>query len=134
LGEFRRFILDFYRLISSKDAASAELLRQTLPATWKTEAETDPNIAHVLKVFADDRWFARLFLFTAYENAHRTTNSTERANRWFRKRQKTHYRNRREYTIKNMLHADLIYKRERMNPNEPPARLKVKSAGMQQSA
>lgn len=33
-----------------------------------------------------------------------------------------------------MLHADLIYKRERTDPNESPVRLKVKPARMQQSA
>ena len=32
----------------------------------------------------------------------------ERTNRWFRKRQKTHYRNRKERTIRNMLKADLV--------------------------
>jgi hypothetical protein len=73
----------------------------------------------------DDKIFARLFPFAEYENAHRTTNSTERANRWFRKRQKTHYRNRKEHTIRGMLHADLVYRRER-SPLEGPKVLRRK--------
>ncbi len=46
--------------------------------------------------------------FLEYENLDATTNHVERTNRWFRKRQKTHYRNRKERTIKNMLKADLL--------------------------
>ena len=98
------------------------------------EAGKDQHIAHALKLFADDKWFARLFPFTAYANAHRTTNSTERANRWFRKRQKTHYRNRKEHTIRNMLHADLICRRDRAPSHEPPARLRERPAEMQRPA
>lgn len=134
LGVFRRFILDFYGLLSCKDAASAELLRQAFLTRWEEEAKTDAHFAHALKLFADDKWFARLFPFTAFENAHRTTNSTERANRWFRKRQKTHYRNRKEHTIKNMLHADLIYRRERTPTKKPPNRLIEKKVSGQRSA
>jgi hypothetical protein len=134
VGTFRQFILDFYGLMNCKDSASAELLRRAFLARWEEEAKSDSQIAYVLKQFADDRWFGRLFPFTAFENGHRTTNSTERANRWFRKRQKTHYRNRKEHTIKNMLHADLIYRRERTPTGEPPAFLKEKRSGMQNSA
>jgi hypothetical protein len=134
LNTFRLFILDYYALMSCKDAASAELLRRAFLARWEEEAKTDKHFAYVLKQFADDKWFARLFPFTAFENAHRTTNSTERANRWFRKRQKSHYRNRKEHTIKNMLHADLIYRRERTPTNEPPVRLKEKRIHKQKSA
>ena len=64
----------------------------------------DEGIIFALKRFADDAWFGKLFPFTAFENGHRTTNSTERANRWFRKRQKSHYRVRTEPTIRRMLH------------------------------
>jgi hypothetical protein len=134
LGVFRRFILDFYALMSCKDSASADLLRKAFLARWEEEAKTDAHMAHALKLFGDDKWFARLFPFTAFENAHRTTNSTERANRWFRKRQKTHYRNRKEHAIKNMLHADLIYRRERTPPGKPPVRLKEKPISSQRSA
>jgi hypothetical protein len=90
-------------------------------------------VAVVLKVFADDAWFAKLFPFTAYENAHRTTNSTERANRWFRKRQKRCYRNRREHTIKNMLYAALICRKKQTDPTEPPVKLKPKKADAQRA-
>jgi hypothetical protein len=133
LAEFRAFVLDFYGLMNCKDAASAELLRKAFLKKWEEAAKADEHMAHALKMFGDDRWFARLFPFTAFENAQRTTNSTERANRWFRKRQKGHYRIRKEGSIRNMLHADLIYRRDRTAP-EPPNRLKEKSAEAQQSA
>jgi len=124
LKQFRQLVLDFYALMNCKDLASAQLLRMAFLRRWAKAAKEDENIAYARKQMKDHKWFARLFVFTAFENAHRTTNSTERANRWFRKRQKTHYRNRKEHTIKNMLHADLIYRRERAPTGQPPKQLK----------
>ena len=126
LRRFRQFILDLYNLMDSKDAAAAELLRQAFLAKWSKYARKDEAIIFTLKHFADDAWFGKLFPFAAFENGHRTTNSTERANRWFRKRQKSHYRVRTEPTIRRMLTADLIYRRQRTDPNKPPMRLKTK--------
>ena len=51
--------------------------------------------------------FEKMITFLDYSNLECTTNNVERTNRWFRKRQKTHYRNRKERTIRNMLKADL---------------------------
>ena len=51
-----------------------------------------------------------------------TTNHVERTNRWFRKRQKTHYRNRKEENIVNTLKADLIRQME-MHKNNPTQHL-----------
>src|SRR5207237_2122575 len=83
-----------------KSSASAELRRKALVKKWKAVAEEDGQIAYVLKQFNNKAWFGRLFPFPAFENAHRTTNSTAQANRWFRKRQKTHYRCRKEHTVR----------------------------------
>jgi hypothetical protein len=52
--------------------------------------------------------FEKMIEFLDYENLDYTTNHVERTNRWFRKRQKTHYRNRLDRTIRNMLKADLM--------------------------
>jgi hypothetical protein len=134
VGEFRAFILDFYSLMDSKDVASAKLVRRTMERKWAKVAEADEHIAYVLKQLKDKRYFARLFAFTAFENAHRTTNSTERANRWFRKRQKTHYRCRKDHTIRRMLHADLVYKRERVPAGEPPRQLRERPVVLNRSA
>ncbi len=134
LGAFRAFVVGFYGIMGCKDAASAELLRRTFIERRRAEAANDEHFAYVLRQLGDDRWFGRLFPFTAFENAQRTTNSTERANRWFRKRQKTHYRNRKEHTIRNMLHADLIYRRDRGPSDEPPVRLVPRPVQRQQSA
>src|SRR5439155_24647139 len=133
-AEFRQLVLDFYGILDSKDAAAAGLLRRAFLTKWAVVGEADKNIGHVLKRFADDCWFARLFAFTAFENGHRTTNSTERANRWFRKRQKSHYRIRKGHTIEGMLKADLAYRRQRTPEATPPNRLKERPVNLQQSA
>lgn len=52
--------------------------------------------------------FENMITFLDYENLDATNNHVERTNRWFRKRQKTHYRNRTLRTITNMLKADLL--------------------------
>ena len=77
LRRFRQFILDLYALMDSKDAAAAELLRQAFLAKWGKYARKDEGIIFTLKRFADDAWFAKLFVFTRWVNGHRTTNSTE---------------------------------------------------------
>jgi transposase-like protein len=132
LAAFRQLILDMYAIMDSKDAAAADVLRRAFLAKWASEAESDSHVRAAVSKFANDCWFSRLFPFTAFENAHRTTNSTERANRWFRKRQKTHYRNRKEHTIVKMLHADLIYRRERA-PDGPPNRLRERPVQLPQT-
>ena len=48
--------------------------------------------------------FLRAITFLGYTNCPRTSNSVERANRYYRKRAKHHYRNRRRHTIWNMAH------------------------------
>lgn len=70
--------------------------------------------------------FQKALTFIDYENLDSTTNQVERTNRWFRKRQKTHYRNRKEENIVNMLKADLIGQMERDN-YKPPVKLKPKN-------
>ena len=56
--------------------------------------------------------FLRAITFLGYTNCPRTSNSVERANRYYRKRAKHHYRNRRRHTIWNMVKADLMVRRE----------------------
>ena len=134
LRRFRQFILDLYALMDSKDAQAAELLRQAFVAKWSRYGRKDEGIVFTVKRFSDDAWFAKLFAFAAWENAQRTTNSTERANRWLRKRQKSHYRIRKGHTITAMLNADLAYRRHRLPPSDPPNRLRLKSADSRLSA
>lgn len=134
LAVFREFVLDFYAIFDAKAGALMDFLRRAFLRRWAAQAEQDEYLRYVLTKFTDERWFGKLTAYTAFDNAQRTTNSTERANRWFRKRQKTHYRNRKEHTITRMLHADLIYRRERTDPSEPPAELRVKRAPLAESA
>ena len=46
--------------------------------------------------------------FLDYENCPRTTNHVERANRYYRKPAKSHYRNRTKRAIWNMVKSDLM--------------------------
>lgn len=126
LAAFREFVSDVYALMGCKDMADAEAARQAFLAKWDGATPGDKYLEGAVGRFRDDRWFGKLFPFTVYANGHRTTNSTERANRWFRKRQKAHYRNRKAHTIANMLHADLVYRRER-TPLGGPELLRAKA-------
>jgi hypothetical protein len=126
LATFREFMAGVYGIMGCRDASAAEAARQAFIARWECSIGHDRHLAAVVERFRDDKFFAKLFPFCEYENAQRTTNSTERANRWFRKRQKSHYRLRKEHTIRNMLHADLIYRRER-SPLTRPGLLKPKA-------
>ena len=67
--------------------------------------------------FVRSIYFLEAVEFMNHENLDSTSNSVERANRWFRKRQKTHYRNRKAETITNMLNADLMRQMELKKPS-----------------
>jgi hypothetical protein len=70
-----------------------------------------------------------MITFLDYMNLDLTSNHVERTNRWFRKRQKTHYRNRKERTIRNMLKVDLS--RWSDHSGQPDVRLKQRSSPAQ---
>lgn len=97
---------------------------QTIDEAWtklramreNTQFEEFPHLQLALKRLANKK-FEKMITFLDYENLDATTNHVERTNRWFRKRQKTHYRNRKERTITNMLKADLIGRSG--NPGKP---------------
>lgn len=55
--------------------------------------------------------FGRAITFLSYSNCPRTSNSVERQNRWYRKRAKSHYRNRTRRAIWNMVKSDLMVRK-----------------------
>jgi len=83
---------------------------------------------YVLKVTRrlQSKKFEKTLTFLDYENLDSTSNQVERTNMWFRKRQKTHYRNRKEENIINMLKADLIGLMERYKDKQS-IRLRLKA-------
>jgi hypothetical protein len=90
----------------------------------------DDDFVRVLKTLSPAKRFARMITFLDYDNLDLTTNHVERTNRWFRKRQKTHYRNRKERTIRNMLKADLS--RLSGRTDQPGLTLKKRSLNSQE--
>ena len=105
LCTIRRFHSDLLSLFERNQ--TKEQARQKL----RTMAENPdyqemPYLVLALKRLSTAK-FEKMVTFLDYENLDATTNHVERTNRWFRKRQKTHYRNRKERTIRNMLKTDL---------------------------
>ncbi len=59
--------------------------------------------------------FLRAVTFLDYPDCPRTTNHVERANRFYRKRAKIHYRNRTKRSIWNMIKSDLMIRKDNYN-------------------
>jgi len=57
----------------------------------------------------------RAVTFLDYPDCPRTTNHVERANRFYRKRAKVHYRNRTKRSIWNMIKSDLMVRKANYN-------------------
>ena len=63
--------------------------------------------------------FRKVITFMGYENCLRTTNHVERANRFYRKRAKSQYRNRTRRSITNMMKVDLMIRKSRYQRPRP---------------
>lgn len=62
--------------------------------------------------------FVRAITFLDYENCPRTSNHVEQANRYYRKRAKSHYRNRTKRAIWNMVKSDLMQRKGNVNSGQ----------------
>jgi hypothetical protein len=116
LKVIREFVVDLFELFrknQSKREARLRIVSMILNSRYKKNAD----LVLALKVLRKRGVFEKAITFLGYENLEQTTNHVERTNRWFRKRQKTHYRNRKERTITNMLKADLTGRIQ--NSNNP---------------
>jgi hypothetical protein len=102
IRSFQKELLSLFERNQTPQQARAKLdaMKQ------RKEYIENPSLRLALKRLDNDK-FDKMITFLDYENLEATSNSVERMNRWFRKRQKTHYRNRTERTIKNMLKSDL---------------------------
>jgi len=97
-----------FDLYSGKEPFKAVLIkRDGIIKENKDYFTVNKNIIVVLKKLQSVN-FEKTLTYLEYENLDKTSNHVERVNRWFRKRQKTHYRNRKEVNIVNMPKADLI--------------------------
>lgn len=122
LAIFRQFeddLLSLFGKNQTKEMAFQQLASMLANPDYSTNVHLRSAMARLGK-----GKFPKMITFLDYENLEHTTNHVERTNRWFRKRQKTHYRNRLDRTIRNMLKADLM----RWSENPPsPVRLTRRS-------
>jgi Transposase len=105
MRDFHKDLLGLFQRDRTADEAWAKLRAMREESRYKEI----PGLQVALGRLKDNK-FEKMITFLNYENLDSTTNHVERTNRWFRKRQKTHYRNRTERTIRNMLKADLLGK------------------------
>lgn len=73
-----------------------------------------PHLKKVLRSLKSPT-FEKAITFLDYVNCPRTTNHVERTNRWYRKRAKSHYRNRTKKAIWNMIKTDLLIRKAHWN-------------------
>ncbi len=72
--------------------------------------------------------FAKAITFLDYIDCPRTSNHVERANRYYRKRAKIHYRNRTKRAIWNMVKTDLLVRKANYG-GRPPQKLQPHQRG-----
>lgn len=118
LHAMRSFFLDLLNLFQRNQGVTDAWARLRAMRANDQYKEI-PGLQVALKRLPDKK-FEKMVTFLDYEDLDSTTNHVERTNRWFRKRQKTHYRNRTERTIRNMLKADLL---GRSRNTVPPVKL-----------
>jgi hypothetical protein len=107
IQKFRYLTYRLFNLFDCKDKSEAWEKRDHIVSVFKGLATINPHIERLLRRLKSKN-FSKVITFMDYENLDSTTNHVERTNRWFRKRQKTHYRNRKEENIVNTLKADLM--------------------------
>ena len=96
-----------------------------MPGRWITPpVEVDPSCTggSTLKRLGDDELFEKLTRYLDYDNAEKTSNHVERANREYRKHQKGHYRFRSVRSLCSLLDLLLV----RKAPPAEPQRLRRK--------
>ena len=102
----RKFQTGFYELFKKQPDGELEARQKLNTLIKKNSYQKNPYLKKACSYLKRNR--LELFCYQNYENLDSTTNHVERLNRWFRKRQKGHYRNRKKYAIENMLLADLV--------------------------
>jgi len=75
----------------------------------------------------DRKKLEKVLLFLEYENLNPTNNDVERAARLFRKRQKAHYRIRKEENIGNMMKQELM-RQKSVKEHDKKGRVRLKKA------
>lgn len=104
----RRFVVDLYELFSPSTGSAAEA-QQHRDAMLKDPAyHKDAAMARVLARLADEGQWQRLIRYHDFDNAQKTSNHVERANREHRRRQRSHYRLRSLRALWALLNLTLM--------------------------
>lgn len=126
LDAIRKLVDGLFNLFSKESTKTEAIMkRDKIINDCIPILEHNPHVEKVIRRLQSDA-YEKTLTFMDYENLDSTTNQVERTNRWFRKRQKTHYRNRKEENIVNMLKADLIGQMKRVK-DKPTVKLRPKT-------
>lgn len=108
LQVLRRFVCDLYALFSPETASAAEAQRQRDAMVKDPSFQGNAAMARVLARLADEGQWQRLIRYHDFDNAQKTSNHVERANREHRRRQRSHYRLRTVRALWALLNLTLM--------------------------
>ena len=107
----RQFMVRVFHLFDYGQTRE-EANEKNMELTWDYKQTPMPAIRKAMKHLRPEKFF-RAIEFLSHPGCPRTTNHVERANRFYRKRAKVHYRNRTERSIWNMIKSDLMVRKKR---------------------
>jgi hypothetical protein len=108
LRVLRRFVCDLYALFGPSTASAAEAKQQRDAMIADSAFQDDAAMARVLARLADEGQWQRLIRYHDFDNAQKTSNHVERANREHRRRQRSHYRLRSVRALWALLNLTLL--------------------------
>jgi hypothetical protein len=120
LKKIRDFALQVYSLFE-KDQERDDAWKRWKSLTSNEEYLQDEYLKEVIGKLPNEK-FTSMITFLDYENLDRTNNDVERANRRFRKDQKSCYRIRVPQGIKNALNYEVMHQK-RLKEREPYAKI-----------
>ena len=113
----RRFMIRVFHLFDYGQTRE-EAIERHIDLTWDAEHRYNhvPAILEAMKHLRPEKFF-KAIEFLSHTDCPRTTNHVERANRFYRKRAKAHYRNRTKRSIWNMVKSDLMARKAATEPH-----------------
>ena len=112
--QLRQFMMRVFHLFDYGQTGE-EAIEQHMALTWDYKQTAVPAICKAMKHLRPGKFF-KAIEFLSHPGCPRTTNHVERANRFYRKRAKSHYRNRTERSIWNMVKSDLMARKAEADP------------------
>ena len=111
IGLLRDFMLDVFALFDRGQTRQEAIEKHMVMIVDNAgRYKQNPSIRQAYRHLRPAQ-FLRAITFLNYPDCPRTTNHVERANRFYRKRAKSHYRNRTKRAIWNMIKSDLMVRK-----------------------